>query len=253
MVAMVHTGPLLGLGAQVVVLAALSPTVGIGLDGWLAGLAYGLVVCLASTLGLRRSGARRLGPADRVTLGRATLVGVVLALTVHGLRAAVPLALLVATASLALALDAVDGPIARRTRSASAFGARFDMEIDAFLILVLSVWVARELGAWVLAIGVMRYAFWAASRFVPWLRTPMPPSYWRKTVAAVQGIVLVAAASMILPGWLSIVAVAVALALLLWSFGTQVVWQWRVSRGRPGLWGHGDPAPRLRASSNRSR
>ena len=41
-------------------------------------------------------------------------------------------------ASVALILDGVDGKVARRTRNASAFGARFDMEVDAFLILVFS-------------------------------------------------------------------------------------------------------------------
>ena len=41
--------------------------------------------------------------------------------------------------SVALALDGVDGQVARRTRTVSALGARFDMEVDAFLVLVLSV------------------------------------------------------------------------------------------------------------------
>ena len=36
------------------------------------------------------------------------------------------------------------------------------MEVDAFLILVLSVYVAQSLGAWVLAIGLARYVFVAA-------------------------------------------------------------------------------------------
>ena len=41
-------------------------------------------------------------------------------------------------------LDAVDGQVARRTGTVSALGARFDMEVDAFLILVLSVYVAPD-------------------------------------------------------------------------------------------------------------
>ena len=44
--------------------------------------------------------------------------------------------------SVALALDGVDGQVARRTGTVSALGARFDMEVDAFLVLVLSVHVA---------------------------------------------------------------------------------------------------------------
>src|SRR5205807_1888028 len=120
------------------------------------------------------------------------------------------------------ALDAVDGRVARRTGTVSALGARFDMEVDAFLILVLSVHVAFSVGAWVLVIGTMRYAFGAAAWFVPWLRAPLPASYARKTVAAIQGIVLVVAGVLPVPG--AIVLVALALAALTWSFGRDVRW-----------------------------
>jgi phosphatidylglycerophosphate synthase len=227
MVLMVQTGPLIGLGTQVLVLAAFGATTGVGLDGLAAGLAYGVVVCLGLFAGLRRPGTRGLGPADGVTMVRAALVGGVLALVVHSFRTTVPTAVLIATAALALVLDAVDGAVARYTGTASPLGGRFDMEIDAFLILVLSVVVARQLGAWVLAIGAMRYVFWVAGRLVPWLAAPVPPRYWRKVVAATQGIVLTAVASKLFPSWLEIAAVAVALALLVESFGRDVVWQWQ--------------------------
>ena len=55
-------------------------------------------------------------------------------------------------AAAALVLDAIDGWVARRTAIGS-LGARFDAEVDAFLILVLSIYVARPVGAWVLLIG----------------------------------------------------------------------------------------------------
>ena len=64
---------------------------------------------------------------------------------------------MITLAGVALVLDAVDGNVARRTATASAFGARFDMEVDAFIILTLSVFVAPAYGAWVLTIGAMRY------------------------------------------------------------------------------------------------
>src|SRR5881409_676652 len=92
-----------------------------------------------------------------------------------------PVALLVSLAAVALALDAVDGWVARRTWT-TAWGARFDGEVDAFLIAVLSVYVARFAGAWVLAIGAARYAFFAAGWLLPWLREALPPRYWRKVV-----------------------------------------------------------------------
>jgi len=176
--------------------------------------------------GLTRSGADRLGPADWVTLTRGTLTVAVAALVVESLYRAVPVALLVSLAAIALVLDAVDGWIARRTRT-TAFGARLDGEVDAFLIAVLSVYVAQSVGAWVLAIGLARYVFGAAGWPLPWLRAPLPPRHWRKVVCAIQGIVLTVAAADVLPPALTRVVLFAALALLAESFGRDVVWLWR--------------------------
>src|SRR5262249_58466408 len=107
--------------------------------------------------------------------------------------------ILVAISTVALVLDAVDGRVARRTDTTSAFGARFDMEVDAFLIMVLSVYVAREWGWWVLAFGLARYVFVAAGWVLPWLRGPLPPRQWAKVVAAIVGVVLTVAAAGLLP------------------------------------------------------
>src|SRR5262245_9828520 len=131
--------------------------------------------------------------------------------------------MVVSLAAIALALDAVDGWVARRTR-ATSLGARFDGEVDAFLILVLSIYVAPEAGAWVLAIGAARYAFLAAGWALPWLRAPLPPRYWRKVVAATQGIVLTIAAADVLPPTVTEAALVVALVLLAEAFGRDVWW-----------------------------
>jgi hypothetical protein len=102
------------------------------------------------------------------------------------------------------------------------------MEVDAFLILVLSVYVAMSLGPWVLLIGTMRYAFVAATRVLPWLNGALPPSTARKTVAALQGIVLLVVGAGILPVLPAFAAVLVALTLLVWSFGRDIRWLWQV-------------------------
>jgi phosphatidylglycerophosphate synthase len=128
---------------------------------------------------------------------------------------------------VALALDWVDGQVARRTGTASAFGARFDMETDAFLILVLSAYAAADLGWWVLLIGAARYLLWLAERVLPWLRRPVPPRYWRKVVAAVQGIALAVAVSGLLPTSATEALLLAALTLLAESFGRDVWWLWR--------------------------
>ena len=66
---------MIGLVGQLVIFAVLAGTVGLGTAGWLAGLGYGVALWAALTLGMHRSGTAGLGPADRVTLFRSTLVG----------------------------------------------------------------------------------------------------------------------------------------------------------------------------------
>src|SRR5262249_15493914 len=141
-------------------------------------------------------------------------------------------------------LDAVDGWVARRTRTTGKLGAKFDGEVDAFLILVLSVYVARSAGAWVLAIGVARYAFLAAGWPPAWMRAPLPPRFWRKVVAATQGIVLTVAAAGVLAPALREAVLVVALILLSESFGRDVLWLWRNrGAGHPWMPVNADPAP----------
>lgn len=193
----------------------------LGPIGWLAGVAYGLG--LVGLLG-RAARGTVLGPADLVTLARAVLVGGVLALVVEG---GTPALALVVIASVALVLDYVDGQVARRSGTASELGARFDMEVDAFLLLVLSVHVATLLGPWVLAMGLLRYTFVAASWVVPWLRGSLPVRSSAKVVAAASGIVLVVAAAQVLPAPVAASLVAACAAALGWSFAGSVVWLWR--------------------------
>ena len=128
----------------------LAGTVGLGALGWLVGTACGVVTAAGLLHGLSRSGSGALGAANRVTLTRATLVGGVTALVADALVGPASVAATVGLAVVALVLDGVDGWVARRTGTVSALGARFDMEVDAFLILVLSVYVAaigRPVGA----------------------------------------------------------------------------------------------------------
>ncbi|WP_410641158.1 CDP-alcohol phosphatidyltransferase family protein [Amycolatopsis sp. lyj-346] len=188
---------------------------------WATGVVYALALVLLTEWGLRRSGRGAFGPADWITFARALLVGCAAALIAEG---DFSLGWLVALVGVALLLDGLDGQVARRTGTASEFGARFDMEVDAFLILLLCIQVSRTLGLWVLAIGLMRYAFVAASWAMSWLTAPLYPSMARKTVAAVQGVVLVVAVSELLPVQLAFAAVALALTSLAWSFGRDVVW-----------------------------
>ena len=221
-------------GTQLLILAGLAAAFGLGPLGVLVGVVYAAALLGLLSAAMHRAGRSVLGPADLVTLARALLVGGVTAIVAESLltgwTARAALVALVALASVALVLDAVDGKVARRTGTVSPVGARFDMEVDAFLVLVLSVHVAGVVGPWVLAIGGMRYAFVVAGWMLPWLRGPVPPSYLAKTVAAVQGVVLVVAATQLLPHPVTVALVGIALALLVWSFGRTVRLLWQADR-----------------------
>ena len=114
-----------------------------------------------------------LGPANRLTLARAALVLplAVLAL-LPGVFTGAGYWWMVGLSTMALVLDGLDGLLARRTGTESAFGARFDMELDAFLLLVLSalVWWRGSVGSWVLLVGGLRYVFVLGGLLWPPLR-----------------------------------------------------------------------------------
>src|SRR5688572_23877975 len=222
-----QTGPAIGLIAQVLLLTVLAGTAGLGAAGWTVGIACAVTMATALARGLARGPGERLGPASRVTLTRGTLAVGVGALAADSLAHGIPVALLVTLAAVALCLDPVDGWVARRTSTATELGARFDGEVDAFLILAVSVYVAPESGEWVLAIGAARYLFLAGEWLLPWMRAPLPPRRWRKLVAATQGIVLTVAAAGVLPLALTQVLLLAALALLVASMGECTWWLWR--------------------------
>ena len=128
----------------------------------------------------------RFGPGNGVTLFRAGGACVFAALAVEPglLVGAAAWGALAAAAGL-LALDGIDGRAARRQGLASAFGARFDLEVDALLILALAALAAGlgKAGLWVLGLGLMRYLFVAAGLAWPALAAPLPPSRRRTRFA----------------------------------------------------------------------
>jgi phosphatidylglycerophosphate synthase len=166
-----------------------------------------------------------IGLANLITAARAVLVAGVAA---AGFAAATPGAatLVVAVGTVAALLDLADGWVARSTGTTTAFGARFDLEVDAALILVLSalVWRFGVTGPWVLASGLMRYAFVAASGPLPWLGRPLPPSRRRQTVCVVQIVTLLVALVPVVPRPLAAAVAAAGLAVLAWSFAVDVAW-----------------------------
>ena len=229
----VHQGARFGLVAQSAVVAGLVGA-GLGVVGAIAGLAHGVATVGLLVRALRRAGAATTGPADLVTLVRAAFVGGVAALVADSFVGSGSAVALTSLAGGALVLDGLDGRVARNTGTVSEVGARFDMEVDSVLVFLLSLYVAASLGLWVLAIGSAHYVLVVARRGVAWLRSPVPPRYWCKVVAVVQGVVLATAASGALPRPVAVLALVVVAALLAESFGREAWWRWRSSRAGAG-------------------
>jgi phosphatidylglycerophosphate synthase len=103
------------------------------------------------------------------------------------------------------------------------------MEVDALLILALSilVWQFDKAGAWVVASGLVRYAFVAAGAAWPWLAAPLPPSRRRQTICVLQIAALTLGIFPAVAPPVSTALAAVALAALAGSFLVDTVWLWR--------------------------
>src|SRR6516164_2195613 len=235
----IRRATILGTLATAALLGVVSATAGLGVAGWIAGLAAGSAAIALLVTARMRSDQPAIHPADWVTLTRALLIAGVAGLVADSFSRPISITALVTMSAVALALDAVDGQVARRTGTATPLGARIDGEVDAFLILLLSIAVSQDYGGWVLVIGAARYALLLAGWLIPWLAAPLPPRYWGKVVAAVQGIVLTVAASGVPDRRTGMIAVAVALLLLAESFGRDVIWLYRTGAGprtRRALW-----------------
>jgi len=165
----------------------------------------------------------RFGPANAVTAVRLVLVALMAGLVGHATTSPLVWGVVGLTAFIA-ALDGVDGWFARRSNMASGFGARFDMETDALLILILSilVWQHGKAGAWVLLCGLMRYAFVGAGRLLPWLARPLRGTWRGKAVAVGQLLGLGVALAPAVQRPASAMVAAAALAALTWSFALDI-------------------------------
>lgn len=208
---------LAGAGVAAVALAAL-PAGAAGVATLFYAGAGALVVAAAP-----RGAA--LGLANRLTLARLAGAAVLAGLAVAPGAAAGAGGWVAAGAAAALlALDGVDGRVARRRGLVSRFGARFDMETDAFTILVLAALAfgLGKAGPWVLAIGALRYAFVAAGAAWPRLARPLPESARRRAVCALQIAVLAALLAPPAAPPVSSALAAAALAALVWSFAIDV-------------------------------
>jgi phosphatidylglycerophosphate synthase len=201
--------------------AALGGTAAPALAGAL--VVYALGAGLATRAMLRRYPHEGVGLCNLVTLVRLVLTCALIAPLLSGTAAHWGLFVV---AALALSLDGLDGWLARRQRLASGFGARFDMEVDSLLALVLALmaWTSGTAVAAVVLLGLPRYAFGAAGLVLPWMRRDLPDRFSRKAVCVLQLGTLIVLQLPFVPGAVAGLLVAVACGALGWSFWRDIAW-----------------------------
>ena len=202
---------------------------------WLSASTAAFCFLLLAALVARYSRTRSLRLADLVTLARGLGVCFLAGFALQALASDMArngVLTMVILGTICLALDGLDGRVARARGEATSFGARFDVETDAAMLIVLCIAVAALgiAGWWVLAIGAMRYGYVAMAIVVPALRTPLPYRYSGKVIAVIQAVALLTALVFGLvhgAHWVPTAFLLAALGLLCGSFGRSVVWQLR--------------------------
>lgn len=161
-------------------------------------------------------------PADHVTTVRLGLIVIFCALALPGSGFSWPA---VTIAAVALALDGVDGFVARRTGSTDA-GAFYDEAVDALFILLLGLGLVPVWGWWAALPGALYYIFHGIAFFRPAWQRPLPASKLRNIVAASQGVLLLTAGTPLAQTnwWLGPGAIGLAVIALGWSFGRDIRW-----------------------------
>ena len=165
------------------------------------------------------------GSANLITTARAVLIVLLAALGGWPVTAGLAWSV-VFIAFVAVSLDGVDGWVARRTGTVSAFGRRFDMETDAALVLVLAIlaWRYGKAGPWIILSGLLRYIFVGAGWVMPWMRHPLAPSFRGRLICAVQIVALITAVAPNVQPPVSAAIAACGLAALCYSFAVDTWW-----------------------------
>jgi phosphatidylglycerophosphate synthase len=208
--------------------------VDVPLSGWYPVKAIALLLAIAfvvSTHWRDHHPFSRFGAANWITTVRALIVALIAAEIGEAPAPAFAVGAVVGSGAATL-LDGVDGWAARRTNMASTFGARYDMEIDALLILALAalVWQFGKAGVWVIASGLLRYAFATAGWAWDWMRRPLAPTRRARVVCVIQIAALMIALLPDVARPASVLVSAAGLAALTYSFAVDTVRQWRSRR-----------------------
>ena len=213
---------ILGFPILLVVSTVIVDSWGLPIRATVQAISFYIISALAIIFVLsNRQHPSQFGLANCITLAR-LIITALLASTIGSLHLITETGLwtLIAFAISAALLDGLDGVVARTRGETSSFGAKFDMEVDAAFILILAllVWELSKIGPWVLAAGLLRYIFVAASWPLSALRAPLPPSFRRKLACVLQTVASIFALCPLVSSTLQLTGIAAATIFLFLSF-----------------------------------
>jgi phosphatidylglycerophosphate synthase len=138
----------------------------------------------------------------------------------------VPTPALGATVLAVFALDGLDGWVAKRRGENSEFGAHFDMETDAYFVLLVGIelFTRGVHGAWILGAGLLRYVYVLALALVPARRGDKPRFAFGRH--AFTGLMLGLSLGMMVGEPLGTVATLLGCGLVTASFAHSFYWSY---------------------------
>ncbi|GLR71314.1 CDP-alcohol phosphatidyltransferase family protein [Agaribacter marinus] len=131
--------------------------------------------------------------------------------------------ILFVTIAVSMALDVIDGFVARKLSTSSDFGRVFDMEADAFLVTALGLYfyLTTDLGVWLLLPGLMRYMYRLTLLVFP---KPFYKECKKNYAAFLAGInFLILLIAIILPNPFKNLALAISASIVLISFSISYI------------------------------
>ena len=130
---------------------------------------------------------------------------------------------------ISLVLDGLDGYLARLLNQISEFGAKFDLETDTFLLLLLSFSLYKDLNAnvTVFLIPFYRYVFFILQFKFKWLKASLPESMRRRFICFFVTFLLIISHFSSFPTHLVDGFINLSILLITFSFLEDIIWLYR--------------------------
>ncbi len=129
---------------------------------------------------------------------------------------------LLAILIIAVSLDGLDGHLARKHKQSSVFGQYFDMEVDAFFVLLMCIYyyLFRDIGWWILVPGLMRYIYVIVLSLFPKTNFVEKKKKYATYIAGFFFVIL--CAGLILPAPYNTALLLIGTGMIIFSFSISI-------------------------------